>query len=101
MSRVRAGLAVAAVAAALAPAAADAQAMLCASREEFASGLFKKFREVPRVQAVTRDGSAFEIFVGPEGSWTVVVTRPNGVSCLTNAGDGFSVLAAPVKGEPS
>lgn len=34
-------------------------------------------------------GMVYELYVGESGSWTILVTRPNGVSCIAASGDNW------------
>ena len=49
--------------------------------------LKNKYGEVQRFVGMTLDGSVFEAFVAPGGSWTVTLTTPQGMMCLLSAGE--------------
>ena len=38
------------------------------------------------------NGSMIEIFASPNGSWTIVMTQPDGVTCLMAAGESWEDL---------
>ena len=44
---------------------------------------------------VTTGGGIIEIFASDEGSWTMVITQPNGVSCLIAVGQDWEILPMP------
>ncbi len=44
---------------------------------------------------VTTGGGIVEVFVSPEGSWTLVVAQPNSMSCLIAAGQDWETLPQP------
>jgi hypothetical protein len=79
------------------PAAAQApgQAPQCGAREAVLERLSDKYDERPVSIGVTATGSLLEVLASPEGSWTIVVTVPNGPTCLVSSGDGWH--SAPVQ----
>lgn len=76
-----------------APAVA-AQAV-CGSHQSVSEKLKKSYTETPVSMGVTTTGGIIEVFVSPEGSWTLVVTQPNGMSCLIAAGQDWETLPKP------
>ena len=87
------------VAAALAPAlvsSASAQAR-CGPRAEIVKTLGETFKEAPIGIGITQPGQVIELFASSSGSWTMVVTNPNGTSCLIAAGENWDMVRT-VKG---
>jgi hypothetical protein len=89
------GLAIAAVSPAAAP-------PVCLSRAVLVQQLQADFGEALLWQGSLngepgQEVSLLEIFVGPQGgSWTLVHSLPNGISCLVSAGQRWTPgLAAP------
>ena len=84
-----------------------ALAAQCAPREQVVAGLATRFDEVRRGAGLTAapDGRAqvVEIFTSASGSWTIVVTRPDGQTCLVASGQAWEDIAEelPAKGEPA
>ncbi len=76
-----------------APAAA-AQAV-CESHQSVSEKLKMSYTETPISMGVTTGGGIVEVFVSPEGSWTLVVTQPNSMSCLIAAGQDWETLPQP------
>lgn len=59
--------------------------------------LLNKYKESPRHEALTSDGLALEVLVS-KNSWTIIVTKPNGMSCFVAAGEGWTdVQQVPLK----
>lgn len=59
----------------------------CAKREEINVLLSERYGEMPRSMGVSESGdAAFELFVSPEGTWTITMTTSNGLSCVMAAG---------------
>ena len=69
----------------------SAQAQMpCGKREDFTAKLQKKYGEVRRGMGLG-GGMIFELWTnGDSGSWTILMTRPNGVSCIYAAGEEWN-----------
>jgi hypothetical protein len=77
----------------LAPAAFAAQPqvmMPCANRAEIVAKLKESFGEQRRNVAVTTNGQLFEVFASDNGSWTALVSSPDGRACVVLVGEGWS-----------
>ena len=77
---------------------ASAQAQ-CGPRQEVVKSLGEKFKEAPIGRGLTQPGQVLEIFASQSGSWTMLVTTPNGTSCLIAAGENWDMMAF-AKGTP-
>lgn len=62
---------------------------LCAPRAALVEKLKSEFDEEPQSVGVTHSGGLFEVLSSASGTWTVLATGPNGVSCLVLSGDGW------------
>ncbi len=80
-----------AIAAVLVFAATQAAAQpQCDSRESVLKTLAKKYQESPVAVGVTNNGGLVEVLSASKGStWTIIVTTPQGVSCLVAAGEAW------------
>ncbi len=74
-----------------------AQAAPCAKRSDFLQHLATKFAEAPVATGVTADGAVLEILTLASGSWTILVTKPTGVTCGVVAGEAWSQSPEPAK----
>src|SRR5262245_43931526 len=82
------------------PVAAATGSPACASRPEFLKQLSDRFHEAPIALGVTNNGSLIEVLTSDDGStWTMMVSQPNGSSCLVAAGKGWEQLKRVAKGE--
>ena len=71
------------------PVPASAQGA-CNPRADVLAHLAKKYREVPVAIGVTNKGALVEVLTTADGkTWTIIVTLPNGTSCLVAAGEGW------------
>ncbi len=86
-----------AAAALLGPVGAHAQTksqtLLCDQRASIIGHMAEKYREAPVAIGVTSTGSIVEVLTTGDGTtWTIIVSNPNGTSCLIAAGEGWRAL---------
>ena len=86
-----------AVAALLGPVGAHAQTksqtLLCDQRASIIGHMAEKYREAPVAIGVTSTGSIVEVLTTGDGTtWTIIVSNPNGTSCLIAVGEGWRAL---------
>ncbi len=86
-----AGLAALALGLALAAAPAFGQAA-CGERDAITSALLANHGEVLVARGLATDGVMIEVLAAESGTFTVLLTRPTGVSCLITAGDYWETL---------
>ncbi len=75
----------------LVSASALAQSMPCAKRAELLAKLSKDYGESPVALGLTPDGNVIEVMASKSGSWTMVVSTPQGLSCGVASGESWSV----------
>ncbi len=62
----------------------------CNERDHVLKLLAKKYKETPIAAGVTNTGGLVEVLAAAKGgTWTIIVTTPQGVSCLVAAGEGW------------
>lgn len=65
----------------------------CDQRDSVLSLLAKRYKEMPVAVGVTSEGSLVEVLTDAKGtSWTIIVTSPQGTSCLILSGEGWRRL---------
>jgi len=75
---------------------------ICGAHDDVVSGLEKKYSETPTARGLATAGLMIEVFASPEGTFTIVATRPDGTSCLLAAGEAWHKLATvSAPSEPS
>jgi hypothetical protein len=79
----------------LAFAPAQAQ-MICGQHTDVISKLKNNYEEQPVGMGLSTDGGLIEIYSSENGTWTILITRPSGVSCLVAAGDSWEELKSTV-----
>ncbi len=69
------------------PAAAAPQ---CNQRDSVLSMLRSKYQEQPVAVGVTNNGGLVEVLsTGDGNTWSIIITSPQGMSCLVAAGEGW------------
>lgn len=82
-------------------AASTASAEKCAPRPDIVARLQGRYTEAQVGYGLLGDSQALEVWVSEEtGSFTILLTLPNGLSCLVAAGDNWNAVD-PVTGEPT
>jgi hypothetical protein len=70
----------------------------CDQRDSVLQVLQQKYKEQPVALGVTHNGGLVEVLTTGNGNtWSIIVTTPQGISCLVAAGAGWRVRqdAAP------
>ena len=62
----------------------------CSPRTDVVGHLAKKYGEAPVALGVTNKGGLVEVLTTGDGNtWTIIVSMPNGTSCMVAAGEGW------------
>ncbi len=71
----------------------QSQTQVCGQRASIIGRLAEKYREAPVAVGVNSAGNMVEILTADDGgTWTIIVSLPNGTSCLIDAGEGWRAL---------
>lgn len=73
-------------------------AMFCGPRQDMAEHLVKDLGEVPAFWGLVGNSHLIEVFVATGGDFTILITRPDGLSCVMAAGENWQALRKPRKG---
>ena len=93
---------VAAVIATLGSAGPAAAQSLCMPREQIVEMLDTRYSESPIALGLASGGRLVEVFSTVDGStWTLLLTAPDGTSCMMAEGQGWSALPGPSVGQVS
>ena len=65
---------------------------VCSSRTTFLEELGAQHREHPIAMGLAANGSVLEVLASQEGTWTILITSPNGTSCVIAVGDSWEAL---------
>ena len=73
---------------------------VCGDREEGITELKKQYNEDPVAMGLSSDGSIVEVFTSPKGeTFSFVLTRPDGISCIMLSGDTWEILPTTKPGQ--
>ena len=70
----------------------------CANHDSMAKTLTGKFKESRRAMGVVNSTAVMEVFMSPQGTWTVVVTDTRGIACIAASGDEWQDVPVAVSG---
>lgn len=80
------------LAAAIGVAASSAQAATCGPRNDLLAALAKDYHERPTAIGLSNTGRLVEVLTREDGrSWTLIITSPQGISCVVDAGGDWMV----------
>lgn len=70
----------------------------CGKRAKIVERLEAKYGETRQSMGLAQNNGVVEVFASDEsGTWTIVITLPNGMTCLVAAGNAFQeVDSAPL-----
>lgn len=77
---------------------ADARSARCGSHKDVVAFLGKKYKETRIGMGLINAGQMMELFMSERGSWTMLITRPDGVTCFGPVGKNWThIKAKPAK----
>ena len=60
---------------------------ICADRQKLLKSLSQDYKEIPKALGMSNDGNVLELISAKNGdTWTLLLTAPDGVSCVVAAG---------------
>ena len=74
--------------------------MACGDRAAITKHLTDQYAENPTSLGLASNGSVFEVFTSKRGSWTVLLTNPNGITCLLGSGEHWENNKLPQTSDP-
>lgn len=80
---------------------AEAESAVCKNRADVIKILTRKFGETRRSFGLQNDSRVLELYASANGTWTAVLSLPNGKSCVVAAGEAWTVVPPLPAGEPA
>lgn len=62
---------------------------VCGKRDEIVSRLENGYQEFNSAMGMSTNGGLVELFTSKNGTWTLMLTQPDGISCLIAAGENW------------
>lgn len=67
-------------------------AMSCGDRIDGITELKDRYGEEPAAMGLTSSGEVIELFISENGTFTIITTGPDGLSCLMLSGDSWESM---------
>ncbi len=84
------------------PAAPAWAQMVCGKRTDMVSQLGEKYGETRRSMGLASGRGVVELYASEEtGSWTILMTSPQGIACMMAAGQAFQIEPVKAAGSPA
>ncbi|MFO1132519.1 MAG: hypothetical protein U1E16_11000 [Hyphomicrobiales bacterium] len=71
------------------PATATQQVSSCANHDEIVKVLAQRYHEAPRAIGLASRSAVIEVFTSKSGTWTILLTKTDGASCILAAGSNW------------
>ena len=71
---------------------------MCGERHAVIANLEKTYSEAPVSIGLASNGAVIEVLASPSGSFTILLTQPNGLSCVMAAGENWENLPKRLAG---
>ncbi len=86
---------------AAAPAAAQEGSHICAEREILTESLAREYSEAPAALGISDTGNVIEVLAANDGrTWTILMTMPDGTSCVLATGQSWEAVPQVAMGQP-
>jgi hypothetical protein len=66
----------------------------CGKRTDVVRVLREQYGETPTAHGLSDAGTVAEVFTSATGSWTIIATAPNGLTCMVGAGQSWQPAVA-------
>jgi hypothetical protein len=80
---------------ALLAAPASSAENICGKRDDIVSRLESGYQEYNSAMGMSTNGGLVELYTSENGTWTLMLSQPNGVSCLIAAGENWESFKLP------
>ncbi|MCH8953352.1 MAG: hypothetical protein IID49_14705 [Proteobacteria bacterium] len=76
--------------------------MVCGKRADMVRQLDEKYGETRRSMGLAEGRGVVELYASEEtGSWTILITSPQGTACMMAAGQAFQIEPVQAAGSPA
>jgi hypothetical protein len=79
---------------------AEAQ-QVCGKRAEFVTRLDATYKETTSGIGLINNGTVIEVLTSREGSWTILMTKTNGMSCVVASGQAWESVPKQIASGPA
>lgn len=71
--------------------------MVCGQHKSIHKRLQDGYQESPVATGLATNGSVVTLYTSDKGTFTVLLTRPNGMACLMAVGESFEFIKKPAR----
>lgn len=68
---------------------------VCGKRDDIVTRLENGYQEFNSAMGMSTNGGLVELYTSDNGTWTLMLTQPDGVSCLIAAGENWESFNSP------
>ncbi len=68
---------------------------VCGKRSDIVARLEFGYEEFQSSAGIAANGNLVEVFASKKGNWTIIFTKPGGVTCLMAVGEHWQVIKEP------
>jgi hypothetical protein len=68
---------------------------VCGKRDDIVARLKDGYQEFSSAMGMATNGGLIELYTSEKGTWTLMLTQPDGVSCLIAAGQNWESFNKP------
>tara|TARA_R110002096_G_scaffold403018_1_gene600511 strand:- start:971 stop:1273 length:303 start_codon:yes stop_codon:yes gene_type:complete len=80
---------------------ANVAAPPCGQRSDIVGQLAERHGEQRVALGLAQNGQVMELWVGPEGGWTLLASLPTGVSCVVAVGEQLQLTQPQAPADPA
>lgn len=73
----------------------------CQPTADMHKQLDQDFKESRISASLNAKGNILEVWASPAGSWTALISKPDGTSCVLDHGNGVATYPMPKPGRPA
>ncbi len=70
--------------------------IVCDDRNTIVSSLSDDYKETRNSIGLANSGQVVEVFSSIDGTWSMIITRPDGISCLIAAGKNWESMSRKI-----
>lgn len=73
----------------------------CDVRKTLLAKLHNGYEEQPVASGLASTGNLVELLISAGGSWTILITNPNGITCIAAVGEDWQAVKLKLPGDSS
>jgi len=70
---------------------------ICGKRADIVERLSSGYEERKNSAGIAANGNLVEVFASKKGNWTIIFTKPGGLTCLMAVGENWQIIMDPFR----